>query len=289
MFALMTVQQASRFIYQQLKKIYEERESSAMAEMIIEKLTGTKKTERIIHKEKELNKEQEEQLYQWLQRLIKHEPVQYVLNEAWFGGLKFYVDKNVLIPRPETEELVDWIISDCKFPIRELTLLDMGCGSGCISVFLKKELRKAEVWACDVREDILHIAQHNAETSGAEIIFRQLNFLNEEERSKLPSFDIIVSNPPYVPEKDKAQMQPNVLNYEPSSALFVPDNDSLVFYNAIAGFGKKNLNAHGAVYVEIHEDLGEKVLNLFRSNNYRAVLKKDMQGKDRMIKAIYGA
>ncbi|MCC7400778.1 MAG: peptide chain release factor N(5)-glutamine methyltransferase [Chitinophagaceae bacterium] len=289
MFALMTVQQASRFIYQQLKKIYEERESSAMAEMIIEKLTGTKKTERIIHKEKELNKEQEEQLYQWLQRLIKHEPVQYVLNEAWFGGLKFYVDKNVLIPRPETEELVDWIISDCKFPIRELTLLDMGCGSGCISVFLKKKLRKAEVWACDVREDALHVAQHNAETSGAEIIFRQLNFLNEEERSKLPSFDIIVSNPPYVPEKDKAQMQPNVLNYEPSSALFVPDNDSLVFYNAIAGFGKKNLNAHGAVYVEIHEDLGEKVLNLFRSNNYRAVLKKDMQGKDRMIKAIYGA
>jgi release factor glutamine methyltransferase len=289
MFAPMTIQQAAIQIKQKLKEIYTERESAAITDRVLEKLTGVKKTDRIVNRDKMLSPEQTGLLGNWLHRLMNHEPLQYILQEAWFGGLKFYVDKNVLIPRPETEELVDWIISDCKFPIRELTLLDMGCGSGCISVFLKKKLRKAEVWACDVREDALHVAQHNAETSGAEIIFRQLNFLNEEERSKLPSFDIIVSNPPYVPEKDKAQMQPNVLNYEPSSALFVPDNDSLVFYNAIAGFGKKNLNAHGAVYVEIHEDLGEKVLNLFRSNNYRAVLKKDMQGKDRMIKAIYGA
>ncbi len=286
MFALMTVQQASRFIYQQLKKIYEERESSAMAEMIIEKLTGTKKTERIIHKEKELNKEQEEQLYQWLQRLIKHEPVQYVLNEAWFGGLKFYVDKNVLIPRPETEELVDWIISDCKFPIHELTLLDIGCGSGCISVFIKRKLRKAEVWACDVSEAALKVAKKNAEALGAEINFQQIDFLSEEERNKLPSFYIIVSNPPYVPGKDKSHMQPNVLNYEPSTALFVPDDNALVFYEAIAGFGKKKLNPGGAIYVEIHEDLGEKVLELFRSKGYEAFLRKDMQGKDRMVKAI---
>jgi release factor glutamine methyltransferase len=200
--------------------------------------------------------------------------------------MRFYVDQNVLIPRPETEELVDWIITDCKFPIRQLTLLDIGCGSGCIPIFLKRKFRKADVWACDNSEAALNVAKKNADNLGADIHFLQLNFLNEEERNKLPSSDIIVSNPPYVPEKDKLQMQPNVLQFEPRTALFVPDNDALIFYKAIADFGNQKLNPNGAIYVEIHEDLGEPVLELFRSKNYEALLKKDIQGKDRMIKAV---
>src|SRR5574338_1138639 len=286
MFVIMTIRQASIHINNELKKIYEDREAAAMTDRIIEKLTGTKKTDRIIHKEKELSSGQSELLSDWLMRLMKHEPLQYVLQEAWFGEMKFYVDQNVLIPRPETEELAVWIISDCKFPIRQLRLLDIGCGSGCISIFLKRKLHKAEVWACDVSEAALTVAKKNAGNLGADIQFRQLNFLNEEERNRLPSFDIIVSNPPYVPEKDQAQMQPNVLQYEPATALFVPDNDALVFYKAIADFGKKKLNPKGAIYVEIHEDLGTAALELFRSKNYEATLKKDMQEKDRMIKAI---
>ncbi|HVT83743.1 MAG TPA: peptide chain release factor N(5)-glutamine methyltransferase [Chitinophagaceae bacterium] len=282
----MTIQQASIHIRNELKNIYEDREVAAMTDWIIEKMTGIKKTDRIINKEKELNNDQAELLENWLPRLIDHEPLQYVLQEAWFGGMKFYVDQNVLIPRPETEELADWIISDCKFPIRQLTLLDIGCGSGCISIFLKRKLRKADVWACDVSEAALNIAKQNADALGADIHFLQVNFLKESERNKLAAFDIIVSNPPYVPENDKLQMQPNVLRYEPPIALFVPDDDALIFYKAIADFGRQKLNPNGAIYAEIHEELGTSVLELFRSKNYKATLKKDMQGKDRMIKAV---
>lgn len=200
--------------------------------------------------------------------------------------MKFYVDQNVLIPRPETEELADWVISDCKFPIQQLSLLDIGCGSGCISIFLKRKLRKADVWACDLSESALAVAERNAKNLGAEIHFFQMDILNEMERNRLQSFDIIVSNPPYIPENDKTQIAPNVLHFEPGTALFVPDTDSLLFYRAIADFGKKKLNPGGAIYVEINEDLGDAVLKLFQSKDYEAIIKKDMQGKNRMVKAI---
>jgi release factor glutamine methyltransferase len=282
----MTIHEATYFILNQLRKLYPEGEASQITDWLMEHITGSKKVERMVYKNDDINEKGETQLKEYLTRLLQHEPIQYILNEAWFGGMKFYVDQNVLIPRPETEELVDWVITDCKFPIRQLTLLDIGCGSGCISIFLKRKLRKADVWACDISEAALNVAKKNAANLGADIHFLQLNFLNEEERNKLPSSDIIVSNPPYVPEKDKLQMQPNVLQFEPASALFVPDNDALIFYKAIADFGKQKLNPNGAIYVEIHEDLGESLTQLFQSKGYSTELKKDMQGKDRMIKAI---
>lgn len=282
----MTIQEATYFILNQLRKIYPEGEASQITDWLMEHITGSKKVERMVYKNDDINKTEETQLKEYLNRLLQHEPIQYILHEAWFGGMRFYVDQNVLIPRPETEELVDWIITDCKFPIRQLTLLDIGCGSGCIPIFLKRKFRKADVWACDISEAALNVAKKNAGNLGADIHFLQINFLNDGERNKLPSFDIIVSNPPYVPEKDTLQMQPNVLQFEPTTALFVPDNDALIFYKAIADFGKQKLNPNGAIYVEIHEDLGEPVLELFRSKNYEARLKKDMQGKDRMIKAV---
>jgi release factor glutamine methyltransferase len=180
---------------------------------------------------------------------------------------------------------VEWVIANCKFPIDKLSILDIGSGSGCIPIALKRKLRKADVWSCDISEAALQVAKKNAETIGVDVNFLLVDFLNKEKRNHLSSFDIVISNPPYVPEKDKQQMQSNVLNYEPHTALFVPDNDALVFYKAIAEFGKDHLNPDGAIYTEIHEDLGEAVSGLFKSAGYITELKKDMQGKERMIKA----
>ncbi len=240
----------------------------------------------MIYKNAAITHKEESELQELTERLMQHEPVQYVLNETWFCGLKFYVDKNVLIPRPETEELVEWIITNCKFPIDKLKILDIGSGSGCIPIALKRKLRKAEVWSCDISEAALVIAKKNANDLGVDVNFFQLDFLDKDQRQKLYSFDIIVSNPPYVPENDKEQMQPNVLRYEPAMALFVPDNDPLVFYKAIADFGNYHLNKNGTIYAEIHESIGEAVTQVFQPEHYAIELKKDMQGKERMIKAV---
>ncbi|HEX7845843.1 MAG TPA: peptide chain release factor N(5)-glutamine methyltransferase [Chitinophagaceae bacterium] len=280
----MTVHEATFHLLKQLRSIYPDAEASEITDRIMENLTGSKKAELMIYKNSEITASEEKRLLEYTERLMRNEPVQYVLNEAWFCGLKFYVDKNVLIPRPETEELVEWIISNCKFPIDELRILDIGSGSGCIPIALKRRIRKAKVWSCDISEAALEVAKKNADKLGTEVNFEKLDFLDPSQRERLSSFDIIVSNPPYVPEENKSSMHLNVLNYEPATALFVPDNDALIFYKAIAEFGRKKLNQGGAIYMEIHEDLGEATTQLFQSKGYQTGLKKDMQGKERMLK-----
>lgn len=282
----MTVQDASYYVLKQLRAIYDEGEASQVTDWIMEKITGSKKTERMLYKNSILTNDEEIQLRSCTGRLMQHEPIQYVLNESWFCGLKFYVDKTVLIPRPETEELVEWIISNCKFPVDELKILDIGSGSGCIPISLKRRLKKAEVWSCDINKEALAVAQKNAAALGTDVNFILLDFLNTAEQAKLPKFDIVVSNPPYVPEKDKDSMKPNVLQYEPAAALFVPDKDPLVFYRAISEFGKEHLNTAGSIYCEIHEATGEEVVRLFNSYGFTTELKKDMQQKDRMVKVV---
>lgn len=284
----MTIQEATYFLLNKLRTIYPEGESSQVTDWVMEYLTGSKKAERMMYKNSSITDGEERQLHQYAERLMQHEPVQYVLNESWFCGLKFYVDKNVLIPRPETEELVEWIITNCKFPINELKILDIGTGSGCIPIALKRRIRKAEVWSVDISENALAVAGRNAESLGADIHFLQLDFLDRASWDQLPEFDIIVSNPPYIPAKDKETMHLNVLNFEPATALFVPDNDALVFYSAIAEFGKKHLSHNGQIYAEIHEELGSSVMTLFEIMNYECEVKKDMQKKDRMIKVVKG-
>jgi release factor glutamine methyltransferase len=281
----MTIAEAGKFITEQLKKNYEAGESASISDLVLEHLTGKNRSERSSGIQSSLSAEQNDKLENILTRLLKHEPVQYILNESWFGGLKFFVNKNVLIPRQETEELVEWIIDNCKFPVKELSILDIGSGSGCIPIALKRRIRKADVWSCDISYDALKVAKQNAETLGAEVNFIQLDFLDKNSWKQFPPFDIIVSNPPYVPEQNKESMKPNVLQYEPSIALFVPDIDPLVFYKAVAEFGKTHLNKDGTIYCEIHEDLEENVLKLFNDLGYKTELKKDMQQKDRMIKA----
>lgn len=281
----MTMQEATYFLLNKLRTIYSEGEAGQITDWLMENLTGSKKAERMLYKNADITSKEEVLLRQYTERLLQHEPVQYILNESWFCGLRFYVDKNVLVPRPETEELVEWVVSNCKFPVDQLRILDIGSGSGCISVSLKRRIRRAEVWGCDVSDAALAVAKKNAESLGTDVNFVQLDFLDSTTWQLLPSFDIIISNPPYIPAKDKKDMQPNVLLHEPATALFVPDNDPLVFYKAIAEFGKTHLNKAGSVFTEIHESLGERTLEIFKSAGYKSELKKDMQQKDRMIRS----
>ena len=295
----MKLYEAEQFIKNELKGIYDEQEAANIASLAIESITELSKTERVSNREKDISKEESEKLHDYLQRLKHHEPVQYIIGKCWFYGLELYVDKNVLIPRPETEELVDWIIKDVKAsgkdvfvrrPMQadrttELKILDVGTGSGCIALALKKTMPKAEVWGCDVSEEALNVARRNGSHLDIRVDFQGMNFLDEAQQKLLPTVDIIVSNPPYVPLKDKDQMNANVVNHEPHTALFVPDNDALIFYKALAEFGKKRLYDNGSIYMEIHENLGDTVVDVFRRNAYKDVeLKKDMQGKNRMVK-----
>lgn len=281
----MTLQEASFFLLNKLRTVYPDGEASAICDLVMESLTGSDKTERMMYKHNPVTAEEEEQLNVYAVKLLQHEPVQYVLHEAWFCGLKFYVDENVLIPRPETEELVEWIISNCKFPIDTLSILDIGTGSGCIPVSLKRRLRKASVSAIDISEGAITVARRNATKLSADINFLQLDILDKNNWPALPTVDLIISNPPYIPEQDMTSMDPNILQYEPHTALFVPDNNALVFYEAIADLGKTKLNKGGLLFFEIHEDLGKTVTDLLEKEGYSCEIKKDMQGKDRMVMA----
>lgn len=283
MFVIMTTREALQYISRQLQACYDEGEAGSMARWILENSRGNSGA---LMQQTIVTPEQEGKFEPIIKRLLAQEPLQYVLNESWFSGLKLYVDENVLIPRPETEELVEWIIADHQFRNDDFTILDIGTGSGCIPLALKKRFPKAGIWACDISKGALAVAKKNAEALHIPVKFLQLDFLDNKQWEQLPVFDIIVSNPPYIPVKDKTGMQRNVVAYEPATALFVPDDDALVFYKAIAAFGNTHLHKNGMTYCEIHEDLGEASSRIFSSAGYTAELKKDMQGKDRMIRAI---
>jgi release factor glutamine methyltransferase len=285
MFAHMNFSAALQHVSTRLRTIYEEGEASSIASWVVESITGVSRQQSMVANSVMLTPAQENKLHQVVEWLLLHEPIQYVLNEAWFCGNKLYVDERVLIPRPETEELVEWISNDYKFTATNITILDIGTGSGCIPISLKKRLPNASVWGADISEAALEVAKRNAASIGTDIVFHQLDILNKDDWASLPLFDIIVSNPPYIPEKDKAQMQANVLQYEPAIALFVPDNDALLFYQAIARFAKEKLTSGGFLYVEIHEDLGKATTELLQSMGFSTTMKKDMQEKDRMIKS----
>jgi len=297
----MTIDEARKEIIKNIRDIYEQNESNNIAELLIESITKLSRSERIIDGNRILSIAQENLLHSSNFRLQKHEPIQYIINEAWFAGMRFYVDKNVLIPRPETEELVEWVVEEYRIENTEdriqnaeyriqnsgFKILDVGTGSGCIAIALKNKLPLSEVWACDISDQALNIARINADALQATIDFVPLNFLDPGQRRQLPNVDVIVSNPPYVPQNEKTEMKRNVVEYEPSTALFVTDDDPLIFYKAIAEFGREKLNKGGRIYAEIHENLGEPVKGLFLSEGYQTVqLKKDLQEKDRMIKAI---
>ncbi len=280
----MTIKEAYKYGIEQLKTLYQESESDAILKLLFENITNPDKTSRIPFLSKDLDNKERLRCFEIIIELQTLKPLQYILQEAWFYGEKLYVDENVLIPRPETEELVEWIISDYKTPVTPVQLLDIGTGSGCIPIILKKNIIHAEVFGFDISREALKVAERNAVAANLKINWMPLDFLDKSQWEQLPVFNVIVSNPPYVPEKNRETMHDNILKFEPATAIFVPDDDPLLFYKAIADFGKENLSAGGNIYVEIHEDLGEATTKLFQSAGYSTILKKDMQGKDRMVK-----
>jgi release factor glutamine methyltransferase len=220
-----------------------------------------------------------------IQRLLNFEPIQYIVGFAWFYGQKFKVNPTVLIPRPETEELVHWILESCPQKTK-LNVLDIGTGSGCIPIVLKQKKVNWEITACDVSESALITASRNAYRLNVIIDFQRVDILNTADWQLFPKMDVIVSNPPYIPFQEKALMHENVLKYEPHLALFVSDENPLLFYEAIAHFALQYLNPNGFLFFECNEHNATAVVELLKYKKFKNVeLRQDMSGKNRMIRA----
>ncbi len=238
-----------------------------------------------------ISKEEVTSLFEALSKLKREQPIQYVLGKTEFLGLPFKVNEHTLIPRPETEELVNWIISDQKTSKKKrIKILDIGTGSGCIAISLAKNLPNSHVFAMDISLRALEIANENAKLNETNVLFTKGDILNRTQwisRFDELKFDIIVSNPPYVRHLEKAEMTNNVLQNEPHSALFVEDENPLIFYESITEFASKYLKEDGQIYFEINQYLGQEMIELMKGVNFQDIeLKKDIFGNDRMIKAI---
>ena len=283
----MTIQQAYLQLLQQLSTLYDKRESGNIADLVTEKVAGLRKVDRIVYKDTIISPEQQNLISKITTQLLQHKPVQYAIEEAWFMGMKLWVNEQVLIPRPETEELVNWIIKDIQNNENKgVLILDIGTGSGCIPIAIKRQIPQTSLTAIDISEGALQVAKMNSVTQNVLIDFQQLDLLDEATWQQLGHFDIIVSNPPYIRKSESLSMRKNVLNYEPHLALFVSDNDPLLFYKKIAAFGKTHLIHTGTIYVEINEELAQEVVTVFQKKGFSNVeIKKDMQGKDRMVSA----
>lgn len=224
-----------------------------------------------------------------LEELRQGRPLQYILGEAWFYKYPFKVNETVLIPRPETEELIEWILSHIRNRKKvndSLHILDIGTGSGCIPITLKKERPQDIFTSVDISEKALETAQQNAAMHNADIKFQLIDFTDESKWIMFGEYDIIISNPPYIPIHEKETLSLHVRDYEPTTALFVPDEHPLLFYEKIACFGKEHLKEDGDIFVELHQKMAEKTKSLFEMNGYREVsIKKDISGNDRMLRA----
>ncbi|SFD03987.1 release factor glutamine methyltransferase [Chitinophaga sp. CF118] len=278
----MNLQAAFTLIINTLEPLQGAREAANIAHILMEHLTGMSKMDRIVYKDKLLSPEQEIRLQQSIEALLKHEPIQYVIGKGWFYGLELAVNSHVLIPRPETEELVEWIVNDVKTAVK---ILDVGTGSGAIPLALKKELPQADVWSVDISAGALEIAAANAAQLNLAVHFEQVDILDNIASQQLPMFDIIVSNPPYIRDSEQADMEEQVVAHEPRIALFVPDHDALLFYREIGLLAKEKLTPGGKLYFEINEAFGKEVVELLQEQGFtNVVLKQDIYGKDRMVR-----
>ncbi len=329
LYCMLSYSQAFYQLKEKLQRLYDANEAAAITHIFLEYLTGLSKGDRVLKKDTLFTERQQEQFDAKSKELAKGKPVQYVTNSAWFMGREFLVNESVLIPRPETEELVQWVVdvvsrksgvvspavtetsdkvidnSNSKFqipnsshhiPDSKIKILDVGAGSGCIGLSLARLVPNAIVTCTDVSKEAIEVLKTNIEwvltpqekKRGADnITVKTLDFLNETQRNKqFGRYDIIVSNPPYIPMSEKVNMHKNVKDYEPAIALFVPDTDALVFYKAIASFGKEHLNSNGYIYCELDAGHAEACKALFEEYGYKDVeIKKDMHGNWRMLRA----
>lgn len=278
------MQTALFHIHSELKGLYPDTEINSFNRLIIEKLTGYSRTEVYINKNTLFSVEQQQVIESIIEKLKKFVPIQYILGETEFYGLPFKVNESVLIPRPETEELVDWIRNENSVEA-ELNILDIGTGSGCIAIALKHEFIHSTVDAFDISEKALATAASNANLNKLEVSFEVFDILNAPEVYK--RWNIIVSNPPYVTENEKSDMSPNVLDHEPHLALFVPDLDPLLFYRKIALFAQQHLQPKGKLYFEINRKTGVECADLLAKIGFSEIeIRKDISGNDRMVRGV---
>lgn len=283
-----TIGSCCEFIKNELNGLYPDREIHSLTDLILFQILGIPKHEIHLEKEKIINDPQNFRIAEIVKDLKLHKPIQYIFGYTDFFGLHILVSPDVLIPRPETEELVKWIIDDHigKSPV----ILDIGTGSGCIAIALKKNLPQARVYACDVSDAALKMAIENSELHTLDVVFFHQDIiidshLKHKRKSNDHLYDIIVSNPPYIPLKEKPQISLSISCFEPEDALFVPDEDPLIFYRNIAHFGLDHLKNDGIIYFEIHESSGHKVITMLEEYGYRdIIMRRDINGKNRMIR-----
>jgi len=270
-------------LWQSLSDYHTEDEAKTIARILLQKVTGEPPHHILANGSLVISTEQLQEMDGYLSQLKLQKPIQYIMGETEFFGITMRVTPDVLIPRPETEELVDWIIKSntSQSPV----ILDIGTGSGCIAIALAKNIHRAKVRAIDISAQAIALAKKNAAIAGVDINFFLHDILKSHGNIPGAPFDILVSNPPYVREGEKKLMHRNVLDYEPHTALFVKDNDPLIFYHAIARCAKDRLKPEGVAYCEINEALGEETAEVFRSYGFVDVeIRKDINGKDRMIR-----
>lgn len=283
MFALMMLKELYRNFLVQLQKIYSLSEATIITDWVFEKMASLKRSDILKDPEKKISPAADVLIQNTLKELLLNKPIQYVLGEAWFYRMKIKVNEHVLIPRPETEELVEQLIKDRKSKLTDPSILDIGTGSGCIPIAIKKNLPASKLTAIDISDGALAVAKENAVLHNAHINFAVLDFLNETNWSVLGMFDIIISNPPYIPLNEKEKLDKHVTDFEPHLALFVPNNSPLIFYEKIAAFGRDHLLPNGKIYLETHEDHAKETAGLFHNNYQTVMIKKDIYGKERMI------
>ncbi|MDR2910075.1 MAG: peptide chain release factor N(5)-glutamine methyltransferase [Bacteroidales bacterium] len=277
------MQTVIQYIEKELQGLYPKTEIKSLIRLIIEHIYGFNYTQFLLHRDTKSGDDETVEIKLIVERLKKFEPVQYILGETEFHGLKLKVNKSVLIPRPETEELVQWVLNS---GIKLSSIIDIGTGSGCIALALKNKMPETKVTAIDFSAEALKTAKQNAIQNNIEINFIEADIF-DWEKFDWEKFDVIVSNPPYVREIEKAKMEPNVLNYEPLAAIFVPDTNPLVFYRAIACFAKKYLKNEGLLFFEINESLASEIETLLVEMQFHNIeIKKDINGKFRMVRCL---
>ena len=280
----MKLLELSDYFKQSLIDLYDEDEAQSIFFITIDSLLNYNRSAFLVNKQRLITDAEFAAFENVISSLKSGKPIQYILGEAYFYGLKFKVNQAVLIPRPETEELVEWILDEIANSL-EINILDIGTGSGCIAIALKRNQPLANVYALDIAIDTIATAKENALLNNAEIFFITDDILNSTT-SFDKKIDIIISNPPYIKEDEKQAMHQNVLANEPHRALFVTNENPLIFYNAIAEFAMENLADHGLLFFEINEYLGKETVSLLQHKGFNNIeLRKDMQGKDRMVKA----
>ena len=281
----MLLKEIKNIYHNELDPIYPKEEVDSFFYLTIAHYLGMERFVLALQPNLTLSKNEEQPLFEVLAKLRLEKPIQYILGSANFMDMDFKVNEAVLIPRPETEELVRWVLEDYRMDgNKEISILDIGTGSGCIAISLAKNIKRAKVYGLDISKKALEVAMENAAMNKVEVAFIQADILKTELFKE--KVDVIVSNPPYVRMLEKEQLKPNVIDNEPELALFVPDKDPLVFYRTIIAFAKKNLNPGGSLYLEINQYLGKETKTLLENDFIDVELRKDLFGNDRMLKGV---